>query len=199
MIKTLRKVCEIAVPVLLAVLFIVNYNKFVGLELSLLTSLIAVVICLWIDSVLLKQDSVLKIKVKYHNAQMYSIKKIKQGDWIDLVTSETIEIKKGEFKLIPLGVSVELPRGYEAYIVPRSSTFKNHKIIQTNGIGIIDESYQGDEDQWMMPVYAFEDTIILQNERVCQFRIMKKMDSIEFITVDRLNNDNRNGFGSTGE
>lgn len=138
------------------------------------------------------------IKIKYFDNEIDKISKIENGDWIDLRAAETISLKKGEFKLIPLGIGMILPEGYEAHIVPRSSTYKNFKIIQTNHYGVIDESYCGDNDQWMFPAYALEDTIIKKNERICQFRIMQKQPEIDFITVDRLNKNNRGGFGSTG-
>ena len=138
------------------------------------------------------------IKIKYFDNEIDKISKIENGDWIDLRAAETISLKKGEFKLIPLGIGMILPEGYEAHVVPRSSTYKNFKIIQTNHQGVIDESYCGDNDQWMFPAYALEDTIIKKNERICQFRIMQKQPEINFITVDKLNNNNRGGFGSTG-
>lgn len=138
------------------------------------------------------------IKIKYFDNEIDKISKIENGDWIDLRAAETISLKKDEFKLIPLGIGMILPEGYEAHVVPRSSTYKNFKIIQTNHQGVIDESYCGDNDQWMFPAYALEDTIIKKNERICQFRIMQKQPEINFITVDKLNNNNRGGFGSTG-
>lgn len=138
------------------------------------------------------------IKIKYFDNEIDKISKIENGDWIDLRAAETISLKKGEFKLIPLGIGMILPEGYEAHVVPRSSTYKNFKIIQTNHQGVIDESYCGDNDQWMFPAYALEDTIIKKNERICQFRIMQKQPEINFITVDKLNGNNRGGFGSTG-
>ena len=107
-------------------------------------------------------------------------------------------MKTGDFRLIPLGVAIQLPAGYEAHIVPRSSTFKNYGIIQTNSIGIIDESYCGDNDQWMMPVYATRETCINLNDRICQFRIVEKMPEINIIQTDILEGENRGGFGSTG-
>lgn len=138
------------------------------------------------------------IKIKYFDNEIDKISKIENGDWVDLRAAETISLKKGEFKLIPLGIGMILPEGYEAHVVPRSSTYKNFKIIQTNHQGVIDESYCGDNDQWMFPAYALEDTIIKKNERICQFRIMQKQPEINFITVDKLNDNNRGGFGSTG-
>lgn len=139
-----------------------------------------------------------KILIKYFDNAIDKIRYIDIGDWIDLRAAENIELKAGDFKLIPLGVAMQLPAGYEAHIVPRSSTFKNYGIIQTNSVGIIDESYCGDNDQWMMPVYATRDVVINKNNRICQFRIMKKMSEVEFETVEKLGNSNRGGFGSTG-
>lgn len=139
-----------------------------------------------------------QIKIKYHNKNIDKIKKINNGDWIDLRSAETIELKAGEFKLISLGVSMELPKGYEAHIVPRSSTFKNFRIIQTNHQGVIDENYCGDNDIWRYPVYALKDTVVKENDRICQFRIVEKMPSVTFEEVETLGNADRGGFGSTG-
>ena len=113
------------------------------------------------------------ILIKYFTDGIKPLNKKEIGDWIDLRAAEDVELKKGEFRLIPLGVGMKLPEGYEANIVPRSSTYKNFKIIQTNHMGVIDNSYSGDSDQWMMPVIAMEDTIINKNDRICQFRIKK--------------------------
>lgn len=140
----------------------------------------------------------MQIKIKYFTDQIDKLTKITQGDWIDLRSAETIALKAGDFKLIPLGVAMQLPAGYEAHIVPRSSSFKNWGILQTNSIGIIDNSYCGDNDQWLMSVYATRDTIINQNDRICQFRIVKNQEPVEFITVEHLDNSDRGGFGSTG-
>ena len=139
-----------------------------------------------------------KIKIKYFDDEIDKIEKISKGDWIDLRSAETVHLKKGEFRLIPLGVGMKLPDGYEAHIVPRSSTYKNFKIIQTNHMGIIDNSYSGDSDQWMMPVIAMEDTVIHKNDRICQFRIEKFQPKIEFEEVERLDKVSRGGIGSTG-
>lgn len=138
------------------------------------------------------------IKIKYHNHIIDKIEKINKGDWIDLRAAETVGLKAGEFKLISLGVSMELPEGHEAHIVPRSSTFKNFGIIQTNHQGVIDESYKGDNDVWKFPAYALRDTTINENDRICQFRIVEKMPHVEFEVVDTLDNADRGGFGSTG-
>ncbi|MCI8893116.1 MAG: dUTP diphosphatase [Lachnospiraceae bacterium] len=139
------------------------------------------------------------IKIKYFSDEIDKLTYIDgKSDWIDLRASQRVELKAGEFKLIPLGVAMELPRGYEAHVVPRSSTFKNYGILQVNSCGIIDGSYCGNDDQWYMPVYATRDTVIGKNERICQFRIMENQPRIVFDEVESLNGDNRGGFGSTG-
>ena len=138
------------------------------------------------------------IKIKYFDDEITKIVKTDIGDWCDLRAAKTVELKAGEFALIPLGVGMKLPKGYEANIVPRSSTFKNFGIIQTNHFSVIDESYCGDNDQWFYPVYALRDTVINKNDRICQFRINRKMESVYFETVDKLEDDDRCGFGSTG-
>lgn len=139
-----------------------------------------------------------QILIKYHNPALEKIEKINIGDWIDLRAAEDVVLKKGEFKIISLGVSMKLPEGYEAHIVPRSSTFKKWGIKQTNCMGVIDNSYSGNNDIWGMPVLAERDTEIKTNERICQFRIVKKQPEIEFIEVDHLDGADRGGFGSTG-
>lgn len=139
----------------------------------------------------------LKIKVKYHN----DIKPIvveKVGDWIDLRCAEDIDLVKGEFKIISLGVSMELPKGYEAHIVPRSSTFKKWGIIQANHMGVVDNSYNGDNDVWGFAAIALRDTHIYKNDRICQFRIMPIQEPVELEEVETLGNNDRGGFGSTG-
>ena len=139
------------------------------------------------------------IKIKYHTDEIEKLRYIDgKSDWIDLRSAENVELKAGDFKLISLGVSMELPKGYEAHVVPRSSTFKTWGILQTNSIGIIDESYCGDNDIWKMPVYATRDTTIHKNDRICQFRIEKHQPTIMFEEVDTLGNEDRNGFGTTG-
>lgn len=141
----------------------------------------------------------LPLRIKYFDKNIEKLKKPEKGDWIDLRSAIDISLKKGDFALIPLGVGMVLPDGYEAHIVPRSSTFKNWKIIQTNSVGIIDNSYSGENDQWMMPVYAVEDTEIKKNDRICQFRILEKMPALEIQEVEHLNDVSRGGFGSTGK
>ena len=141
-----------------------------------------------------------QIRIKYFTDQIDKLDYIDgKSDWIDLRAAEDVFLKKGEFKLIPLDVAMELPKGYEAHVVPRSSTFKNFGIIQTNHMGIIDESYCGDNDEWKMPVYTIRDTTIHINDRICQFRIMKHQPRINFEEVNRLENIDRGGFGSTGK
>ena len=140
----------------------------------------------------------MKIKIKYLNDSIEKVKKIEQGDWIDLRSAVDVELKQGEFKLIPLGIAMELPKGYEAHVVPRSSTFKKWGIIETNSMGIIDESYCGDDDFWFFSALAMRDTKIEKGDRICQFRIIEKMPSVEFEEVEFLGNKNRGGHGSTG-
>lgn len=140
----------------------------------------------------------MKIKIKYFDPDLIRIEKIEKGNWIDLRAADTVELKKGEFKLIPLGIAMHLPLGYEAHVVPRSSTFKNFKIIQTNSFGVIDESYCGDNDQWFFPALAVEDTVIHKNDRICQFRIMDHQPAIDFEEVETLGMPDRGGHGSTG-
>lgn len=138
------------------------------------------------------------IKIKYHT-DIEPIETMAIGDWVDLRAAEDVTLKAGEYRLISLGVSMKLPDKYEAHIVPRSSTFKHWGIIQTNHMGIIDNSYCGDNDIWMMPVYATRDTTINKNDRICQFRIEKKQPDLGFLVVDHLDNKDRGGFGSTGK
>lgn len=146
------------------------------------------------------------IKIKYFSSEIQKLEKITKGNWIDLRAAESVTLKKGEFKLIPLGIAMELPRGYEAHVVPRSSTFKNFGIIQTNHQGVIDGpdretgegGYCGDNDQWFMPVLAARDTTIQVNDRICQFRIMEQQPEIVFEEVEHLEGPDRGGHGSTG-
>lgn len=140
----------------------------------------------------------MQIKIKYFTPDLQKIEYKKNSDWVDLRSSQTIELKTGEFKLIPLGVAMQLPNGFEANFTPRSSTFKNYGILQTNHFSVIDESYCGDNDQWYFPAYATRDTIINKNDRICQFRINKKQPQLSFEEVEFLGNQNRNGIGSTG-
>lgn len=138
------------------------------------------------------------IKIKYHN-DILPIEINPNGDWVDLRAAEDVEMKVGDFRLISLGVSMKLPEGYEAHIVPRSSTYKNWGIIQANHMGVVDNSYCGNSDIWKFPAIAIRDTTIYKNERICQFRIVKKQPTLVFEEVDRLDDPNRGGFGSSGK
>jgi len=140
------------------------------------------------------------IKIKYFSDKIEKLRYIDgKSDWIDLRCAEEISLKAGEFKLVPLGVAMQLPEGYEAHVVPRSSTFKNFGILQVNSMGIIDASYCGDQDQWFFPALAVRDTELHVNDRICQFRIMRNQPPIRFLETDYLSGPNRGGFGSTGK
>lgn len=141
-----------------------------------------------------------KIRIKYFSEKIEKLTYIEgKSDWIDLRAAAEVELKEGEFRLIPLGVAMELPKGYEAHVIPRSSTFKNFGIIQSNSMGLIDESYCGDEDQWYFPAIALRDTVIHVNDRICQFRIMEHQPEIIFEETGRLEAESRGGFGTTGK
>lgn len=139
----------------------------------------------------------MKIKLKYVR-DIESIKLLECGDWIDLRAGEDVELKAGQYTCIPLGVAMELPKGYEALLLPRSSTFKKYGVILVNSMGVIDESYCGDSDEWGFLAYATRDTVIPKNERICQFRIMEHQPVIKFTEDTLENNTNRGGHGSTG-
>jgi dUTP pyrophosphatase len=138
-----------------------------------------------------------KIKIKYIR-DIDKIERIAVGDWIDLRAAEDVFMKAGEYKMIPLGIAMELPKGYEALVAPRSSAFKKYRVLLANSIGIIDESYKGDNDEWNFLAYAVEDTAILKNERICQFRIIKHQPRLKLLEVSTLGNKDRSGIGSTG-
>ena len=139
------------------------------------------------------------IKIKYFSENIEKLRYIGgNSDWIDLRAAEDVTMKKGEFRLIRLGVAMELPQGYEAHVVPRSSTYKNFGLIQTNHMGVIDESYKGDADEWKWPALAMRDTEVHAGDRLCQFRIMKHQPQINFIEVQTLENEDRGGFGTSG-
>lgn len=139
------------------------------------------------------------IKIKYFSDEMERLCYIDgKSDWIDLRAAKEVTLKAGEFGLVPLGIAMELPKGYEAHIVPRSSTFKNFGVIQTNHMGVVDESYCGDNDQWFFPAYALRDTTIHFGDRICQFRIMEHQPAISFEEVTCLEHEDRGGHGSTG-
>lgn len=141
-----------------------------------------------------------RIKIVYHTDRIDKLDYIEgKSDWIDLRAAEDVEFRAGEFKMINLGVSMELPKGYEAHVVPRSSTFKNYGLIQTNSCGVIDQTYCGQDDVWHWPAYAVRDTVVHVNDRICQFRIIENQPHIRFEEVDVLEGENRGGFGSTGK
>lgn len=141
-----------------------------------------------------------EIKIQYLNDDIKRLEYIDgKSDWIDLRAAERVELKAGEFKLIHLGVAMQLPEGYEAHILPRSSTFKNFGIIQANSMGIVDESYCGPNDWFFFPAIALRDTVIEVNDRICQFRIEKHQPTISFKEVEKLENADRGGIGSTGK
>ena len=149
------------------------------------------------------EDISLKIRCKFFDKTVYpdGLQKIggNRSDWIDLRAAEDVTLKKGEVYYIPLGVAIELPKGYEALVAPRSSTPKNFFVIMANSIGVIDETFRGDNDQWCMPAYAIQDTEIKKGERVCQFRIIEHQPEIEFEVVDHLGNEDRGGWGTSGK
>ena len=139
------------------------------------------------------------ITVKYFHEDMEPLCYVEgKSDWIDLRAAEEVTLKAGEFRLIPLGVAMALPEGYEAHLAPRSSTFKNYGILQTNSIGVVDWSYRGDNDEWRMPVYATRDVTIEKGARICQFRIVENQPKLNVVRVEHLDGPDRGGFGSTG-
>ena len=146
-----------------------------------------------------------EILVKYHHPDLTRLVNYDKGDWIDLRAAEDVDLKAGEFSLISLGISIKIPEQYEMWLAPRSSTFKKFGIIQTNGIGIIDNSYCGNDDIIKMPALAMRDTHIPFNERIAQFRFVPRMKysskifvfGVKFQEVDDLGTENRGGFGSS--
>lgn len=145
-------------------------------------------------------ENTVKIRIKYHSKEIKKLEYIDgKSDWIDLRSAENVHLKKGEHKLINLGISMELPAGYEGYVVPRSSSYKTFKIIEANHMAIFDESFKGDNDVWRMSIIALEDTEIHVNDRICQFRIQKHQPRIIFEEVEKLGNEDRGSIGSTGK
>ena len=138
------------------------------------------------------------LKVKYHT-DIDPIGQVDGSDWIDLRSAEDVLLQAGQYKRISLGISVELPEGYEAHILPRSSTFEKYGILLVNGAGIVDNSYRGDNDIWQFPAYATRDCFIHRNARICQFRIVKNQENLSIQTVEVLGNADRKGFGHSGE
>ena len=140
----------------------------------------------------------MQIKIKYHDPDIAKLGVEQHGDWIDLRAAENVCLNPGEFKLISLGVSMKMEEGYEAHIVPRSSTYKTWGILQANSLGVVDSMYCGENDIWKFPALAFRPTTINKGDRICQFRIVKKMEPVEFVEVDAMEDPSRGGFGSTG-
>ena len=138
------------------------------------------------------------IKIKYFT-DIEPVTPMCKGDWVDLRAAEDVTMKSGEFCLIRLGVGMILPEGFEAHLAPRSSTFAKFGIIAANSVGVIDNSFCGEEDEWKMPAYALRDTVIHKNDRICQFRIVEKQPDFELVTVEHLKEKSRGGFGSTGK
>lgn len=140
------------------------------------------------------------LKIKYHTDAIEKLAYIDgKSDWIDLRAARRYELKKGDWQLIDLGVSIALPEGYEAHVVPRSSTYRTWGLLQTNSCGVIDNTYSGDGDVWMVPMLATRDTVVEVGDRICQFRIMKNQPQIIFDEVEHLDGTNRGGFGTTGK
>jgi dUTP pyrophosphatase len=152
-----------------------------------------------VAGILLSITSEVKIKVKYFDPTITPLNKISVGDWIDLRSAETVELKAGEYKAIPLGIGMILPDEYEAHVLPRSSTFKNYGVICPNSMGVIDNTYSGDGDEWHFLVYAMRDTKIIKNDRICQFRIVRNQPRISIKFVKKLGEISRGGIGSTGK
>lgn len=140
-----------------------------------------------------------RIRVKYFVKGLDPLEKINVGDWIDLRAGETVTIKKGDYYLIRLGVGMILPDGYEALVLPRSSTPYKFGIMVANSMGVIDNSYCGDADEWRFPAVALRDTTIRKGDRIAQFRIMENQPRLRFQTVTALKANSRGGIGSTGK
>ncbi|MCQ2125613.1 MAG: dUTP diphosphatase [Fibrobacter sp.] len=147
---------------------------------------------------MLNEDEEYCIKIQYLNDEVNRLAKIEKGDWIDLYAAEEVVLKAGEWKLVHLGVAMQLPDGFEAHLAPRSSTFKNWGVLMTNSVGVVDNSYCGPNDWWKMPVYATKDITIEKHSKIAQFRIMKKQPAVTFVECSLADNADRGGFGSTG-
>ena len=140
-----------------------------------------------------------KIRVKYFVKGLEPLEKISVGDWIDLRAAERVVMKKGEYQLIRLGVGMILPDGYEALVLPRSSTPYKFGVMVANSMGVIDNSYCGDADEWKFPAIAIRDTVIEKGDRIAQFRIVENQPRLVFETVSNLKANSRGGIGSTGK
>lgn len=177
---------------LIMVLIAISIFFLIGCPLAAVALIVIAIVCNVVDP--LDRE---EIQIKYFRGSI-PIGKISVGDWIDLRAAERVEIKKGEYYLIPLGVGMILPHGYEAHVLPRSSTPSKFGIILANSMGIIDNSYSGDNDEWKFPAIAIRDTVIEKGDRIAQFRIMKNQPRIDFERVLHLNKKSRGGIGSTG-
>lgn len=151
-------------------------------------------------------NNTMKIRIKYFDGAT-KLKKIVKGNWIDVYANKDVFVPFGERAMIPLGFALELPSGWEGHLAPRSSTFKTWGIIQTNSVGVVDDTYIGDNDQWHMPVFCLQGkdenegvkgTWIHKGDKIGQFRIMEVMPQIEFEEVESFGNQDRGGFGTTG-
>lgn len=156
----------------------------------------------------------MKIKAKLFDGQK-KLEVIKQGDWIDLYAKDDVHIttESPVLQLIPLGIAMQLPKGYEAIMAPRSSSYKKFGIIACNSIGVIDNSYCGNQDEWLFGALVLKEAHISRGDRICQFRIQLNQKAtvwqklkwlltggkIEFEYVDNLSSENRGGIGSTGK
>ncbi len=141
----------------------------------------------------------LELKIHYLTEDIEPLTYVEgKSDWIDLRAAREISFEAGEFKLIPLGIAVKLPEGYEAHVAPRSSTFKNFGLLQVNGVGVVDSSYCGDHDEWFVPMLATRPVTVHRGDRICQFRVMENQPALRFIPVEHLDGEDRGGFGSTG-
>ena len=141
----------------------------------------------------------IQLKVRYLEADLPPLEYVEgKSDWIDLRAARDVSFEAGEFQLIPLGIAVQLPEGYEAHVAPRSSTFKNFGLLQVNSVGVVDSSYCGDGDEWFVPMLATRPVTVHKGDRICQFRVMANQPPLEFIQVEQLEGENRGGFGSTG-
>jgi dUTP pyrophosphatase len=139
-----------------------------------------------------------RIKVKYKENSP-ELTQTDKGGCIDLYNYNDLTLKRGEFGFIDFGIAIELPQGYDAIILPRSSTFKKYGLLLTNSAGYIDNSYNGDNDYWLGCVYATRDIQIPAGTRCFQFRLVKTQPSLQIVSVDSLGNEDRSGFGSSGD
>ena len=148
----------------------------------------------------------MNIRIKYFEAAT-KLKKITKGNWIDVYARKDVFVPLGERAMIPLGFALELPKGWEGHLAPRSSTFKTWGLIQTNSVGVVDDTYIGDNDEWNMPVYCLKGhdskdgvagTLVKCGDKIGQFRIMEVMPELEFEEVESFGNMDRGGFGTTG-